>query len=383
MGEVWAVALWEVRDQLIQRHGPTEGGRRVIQYITDGMKLSPLNPTILQMRDAILAGISATNATDVAAAWRGFAIRGMGSSASIINPGSGTNNTVVSESFLIPAQFRRPARSDFDGDGRSDVSVFRPSDRIWYLNRSTTGFAAVNWGLSTDKPIVDDFDGDAKADFTVFRVTADASLPDYYTLRSATSTISYVSWGLVGDIPVTEDFDGDNKADPAIYRPSTGQFWALRSTDGTALTTTSVIGGVPVAGDFDGDGKGDFATYTDGFWRILRSEAAYTPGFIIHWGTSGDRVVNADYDGDGKDDMAVYRPSNGTWYIVGSAATNRVVAFGISTDIPVPADYDGDGLADIAVYRDGVWYINRSTGGVLITSFGLAGDTPLPATFVP
>jgi hypothetical protein len=81
--------------------------------------------------------------------------------------------------------------------------------------------------------------------------------------------------------------------------------------------------------------------------------------------------------------LAVYRPSNGTWYIVGSATGNRYVNFGISTDIPVPADYDGDARADVAVYRDGLWYINRSTGGVVIASFGLAGDTPLPATFVP
>ena len=383
IGEVWATALWEVRGQLISKHGPIEGNRRALQYITDGMKLSPLNPTMLQSRDAIIAAASASDSSDAAPVWRGFAIRGMGFSALILNPGTGSNNTSVVEAFDLPQQFRRPPRADFDGDGKSDVSVFRPSDRIWYLNRSFSGFAAVAWGLSTDKPIVDDFDGDGKADFTVFRVTADASMPDYYTLLSATSTISYVSWGIPGDIPLTEDFDGDNKADHTIYRPSTGQFWVRRSTDGSALTSTSVIGGVPLAGDFDGDGRGDFATYTDGFWRILRSETGYTPGFLINWGTAGDKVVSADYDGDGKDDLAVYRPTNGTWYIIGSATGNRVVNFGISTDIPVPADYDGDARADIAVYRDGVWYINRSSSGVLITSFGLAGDTPLPATYFP
>jgi hypothetical protein len=383
LGEVWAVTLWEVRGQLVGRHGTGEGNRRAIQYVTDGMKLSPLNPTVLQSRDAVISAAAFSNPTDVGPVTRGFAIRGMGMSASIQNTGTGSNNTAVTEAFDIPQQFRRPPHADFDGDGKSDVSVFRPSDRNWYLNRSTTGFAVVNWGLATDKPVVDDFDGDGKADFTVFRVTADDSLPDYYTLLSATSTISYVSWGIPGDIPITEDFDGDNKADHAIYRPSTGQFWARRSTDGSALTSTSVVGGVPLAGDFDGDGRGDFATYTDGFWRILRSETGYTPGFIINWGVAGDRVVNADYDGDGKDDMAVFRPSNGTWYITLSAGGNRVQNFGISTDVPVPADYDGDGRADIAVYRDGTWYIDRSTSGLLITSFGLSSDLPLPATFVP
>ncbi len=383
MGEVWAVTLWEARAQLIGRHGAIEGNRRAIQYITDGMKLSPLQPTIIQARDAIITAATISDAADAGPVWRGFAIRGMGFSASIQNTGSGSNNTAVTEAFDLPPQFRRPPHADFDGDGKSDVSVFRPSDSNWYLNRSLSGFTALTWGLATDKPIVDDFDGDGKADFTVFRVTADGSLPDYYTLLSATSTILYASWGIPGDIPLTEDFDGDNKADHTIFRPSTGQFWVRQSTDGSALTSTSVVGGVPLAGDFDGDGKGDFATYTDGFWRILRSETGYTPGFLIDWGTTGDRPVPADYDGDGKDDLAVYRPSDGTWYIFGSATGNRLVTFGISTDIPVPADYDGDSRTDIAVYRNGVWYINGSTSGVVITSFGLAGDTPLPATFVP
>jgi hypothetical protein len=39
---------------------------------------------------------------------------------------------------------------DFDGDGKSDISVFRPSDGVWYLNRSNQGFAAIQFGASTD-----------------------------------------------------------------------------------------------------------------------------------------------------------------------------------------------------------------------------------------
>ena len=41
---------------------------------------------------------------------------------------------------------------DFDGDGRSDPTVFRPSTGIWYQMRSTQGFMAQQFGISSDVP---------------------------------------------------------------------------------------------------------------------------------------------------------------------------------------------------------------------------------------
>jgi hypothetical protein len=46
-GEIWSSALWEVRAKYIQRLGHEEGNRRILQHVTDGMKLAPLNPTFL------------------------------------------------------------------------------------------------------------------------------------------------------------------------------------------------------------------------------------------------------------------------------------------------------------------------------------------------
>ncbi|MEO8041383.1 MAG: M36 family metallopeptidase [Acidobacteriota bacterium] len=383
LGEVWAAALWEVRDQLIQRHGTVEGNRRALQYVTDGMKLSPLNPTMLQARDAIIAAATISTSTDHPPVWRGFVIRGLGSGASIQNAGTGSNNTVVTESFEIPTINRRPARADFDGDRRSDVSVFRPSDGIWYLNRSTAGFTAVRWGLANDKPLAEDFDGDGRSDIVIFRATEDGAQPDYYILQSSSSTIRYLSWGLPDDIPFADDFDDNSSNDAVVFRPSTRKFLVRRSGDGSLLVSPAMPAGTPLVGDFDGDGNGDFATFDNGTWHLSRSERAYATDTVVNWGTTGDHAVPADYDGDGKDDIAVFRPSDGIWYIANSTGGNRFVNFGLSTDTPVPGDYDGDGRADIAVYRNGVWYIDRSTGGIVIFSFGLSGDVPLPATFIP
>ena len=387
LGELWNVTLWEVRDQLIDRHGGLTGNRRMIQYTTDGMKLSPLNPTVLNSRDAIIAAATISDSQDAAPVWRGFAVRGLGSGASIQNIGNGNNTTVMTENFQIPVQFRRPARADFDGDGKSDISVFRPSDRIWYLNQSTAGFAAINWGLATDELVPDDFDGDGKTDIAIYRATADGAMPDFYIINSATSTISYVSWGTTGDVAVSEDFDGDNKADHAIYRPSTSTFWIRRSTDGSTLNIGPLnigpLAGTPIVGDWDGDGRGDVGSFNNGTWRFIRSGTGWAASIVVGWGQADDRAVHGDYDGDGRDDLAVYRPSNGTWYIANTNGGTTILHFGISTDTPTPADYDGDGKTDIAVYRNGVWYVNGSTSGIVISSFGLAGDVPLAATYIP
>ncbi len=381
-GEVWTNMLWEVRGKLIDIHGPAEGNRRSLQYTTDGMKLSPLNPTFLQARDAIVTAAQVSDAQDVCPVWRGFAARGMGESASIQNVGSGSNNTAVTEAFDVPAQCRTTTRADFDGDGRSDICVYRPEEGNWYLNRSTDGFAVYKWGLETDIPAPGDYDGDGKTDIAIFRPTDDGTLPDFYILNSSTSTPTYVSWGTSGDIPAVEDLDGDGRSDLIIFRPSTNRFWILKSSDGSVLHHRPIPGSHPVVGDFDGDGRSDIGVYENGVWLVSASSVNYQSGLISEWGTAGDVPVHADYDGDGIVDIAVYRPSEGMWYIRRSSGGIGYVQFGIATDIPVPADFDGDGRADVAVYRDGIWYISQSTAGVSVFQYGLADDKPIQAAYL-
>jgi Fungalysin/Thermolysin Propeptide Motif./Fungalysin metallopeptidase (M36). len=381
--EIWTSALWEVRGQLVERYSAEEGNQRALQYITDGMKLSPLNPTMLQARDSVLISAQVSDPYDVCSVWRGFAIRGMGFSASIQNAGSGANNTVVTEAFDIPIACRATPRADFDGDGRSDISVFRPNEGNWYLNRSTAGFTALNWGLPTDKPAPGDYDGDNKTDVAIFRATTDGSQPDLYILNSSNSTVSYRYWGTVGDVPVAEDYDGDGKSDAAIFRPSTGRFWILNSSDGSVHTSRPFVGTKTVSGDFDGDGRSDYGIFDNGQWFVAQSSDEFRSGRVSNWGLTTDKLVPADYDGDGRLDIAVYRPSNGVWYVQKSLGGIAYFQFGLADDVPVPADYDGDGRSDVAVFRDGMWYIDRTTGGIAIIPFGLISDQAIPNAYLP
>ena len=273
-------------------------------------------------------------------------------------------------------------RFDFDGDGKADLSVFRPSSGVWWvLNSGTPGsYSAVQFGISTDKITPADYDGDRKTDFSIYRGGI------WYVFNSTTNTVRVESWGIATDKPMPADYDGDGKADLAVFRPGEGNWYINRSSNASyQVVPFGISTDKPVSGDFDGDGKADPAVYRVGGtvsnWSVLRSGdgTALTQQF----GNAGDIAVPADYDGDGKDNFAVFRPSTGTWYTSTNPATNYgAIQFGASGDIPAAADYDGDGKADVAIFRNGIWYLlNSATGTVRIDFWGVSGDTVVPSVF--
>jgi peptidase C39-like protein/FG-GAP repeat protein len=153
------------------------------------------------------------------------------------------------------SNYRVLAGGDYNGDGYSDIAIFRPSSGLWLVR----GVTRVYWGTS-------------------------------------------------GDIPVPGNYGGYGKTDIGIYRPASG-LWALQGYLRYYYGSSS---DTPVPGDYTGNGACNLGIFrpSTGLWSVRGVTRVY-------WGTSGDIPVPANYGGYGKTDIGIFRPSSGLWALQG------------------------------------------------------------------
>jgi extracellular elastinolytic metalloproteinase len=104
-GEIWMETLWDLRRALIADTSQATGSDTAEEIVTEAMRLSPPEPSFLDMRNAILAADQGLNNGDNQdLIWSVFATRGMGFFASV----NDSSDTAPFENFDTPPADNAP-----------------------------------------------------------------------------------------------------------------------------------------------------------------------------------------------------------------------------------------------------------------------------------
>jgi parallel beta-helix repeat protein len=238
---------------------------------------------------------------------------------------------------------------DYNGDGTSDIAVFRGSSGMWSIRDLTR----VYLGLSSDDLVPDDYNGDGTTDTAIFRVSS-----GMWSVRD----ITRFYLGGAGDQPVPGDYRGDGTAEGGIFRPPLS-LWSIRNVTRTYL---GVTGDTAIPGYYDGDETKDIAVFrgTSGMWSVLNLTRFY-------FGSSDDRLVPGDYAGPREWEGGIFRESTGLW----SIRNVTRIYLGSANDWALPADYNGNGVDEAGIFRDstGLWSVRDLTR----VYFGATDDIPV------
>lgn len=238
---------------------------------------------------------------------------------------------------------------DFNGDGSSDIAVFRPTSGLWAIR----GITRVYFGGASDQTVPDDYNGDGTTDIGIFRRAS-----GLWAIRFVTRT--YFGSGL--DLPIPGDYDGDGTAGIGIFRATSG-LWAIR---GITRAYFGATGDIPVSGYYTGTETRDIGIFrgSSGLWAIKGLTRVY-------FGSSIDEAVPGDYNGSGHWSVGIFRPGSGLWAVRGVTRSY----FGSVSDRPVTADYAGKHSDSIGIFRaaSGLWAVREVTR----VYFGMSNDIPI------
>jgi hypothetical protein len=141
-GEVWCGMLWDMRANLIARYGAVVGNDLALRLVTDGLKLSPANPTFVQARDAILqADLVNSGGLNRGEIWTAFAKRKMGSGA-VAPPGGNLYASGAIESGTVPDALEV---SNLDG---WNFNLDPGTTSATTLTLRNTGTSLLNWSAT-------------------------------------------------------------------------------------------------------------------------------------------------------------------------------------------------------------------------------------------
>lgn len=250
-------------------------------------------------------------------------------------------------------------KSDFDGDGLTDLCVWHKRTNTLYFQLSSDKKFYQKHFFETDvpfEPVFADYDGDKKTDFAFYQPDSGQWLV-FLTTQPNTTKKTFI--GSLGDLPIPTDLSGTGMQHLAIWRPN-GSSWYINDLDKDGNEKQKVVlegsyQDSAFSGDYDGDGKSDLAVWRpdDGYWHIVKSSTNFdfSQSEHIQHGQEWDVIVPNDYDANGKCDLVFWRPQNQVWYFLFSGTNNQnQLKFGYKNDIPVSGDVDGDQIPELITW---------------------------------
>ncbi|WP_209389844.1 T9SS-dependent M36 family metallopeptidase [Chryseobacterium sp. RR2-3-20] len=140
IGFIWATMLWDLNWEYVNKYGyssdvtsnPTSGSARVLQLVTNALKLQACNPTFIDGRNAILAAeMAKTGGADRCMIWRTFAKRGLGVDASA---GTKTSINDQTEDFTVPTECVL-STSETESVKNTAISIYpNPAKNEFFIN---------------------------------------------------------------------------------------------------------------------------------------------------------------------------------------------------------------------------------------------------------
>ncbi len=264
-------------------------------------------------------------------------------------------------SYIVPPSGSAADRSDFNGDGRSDIlwrNGANGANLIWLSANANTRQTMSTVGDPQWKIVgTGDFGGDGKADILWRNGNTGANViwrSGSAVNPQAVTGVTNLAWKVVG----VGDFNGDGLADILWRNAATGANTIWRSASSSSLQAVSSVPDlnwkVAGVGDVDGDLRSDIVwrnsgTGANSIWRSGNS-TSYQPMTGVT-NLTWQIVGLGDFDVDGRDDVVWRNNSTGANVIWRSAnaATGQPMA-GVSNlawRIVGSGDYNGDGRADV------------------------------------
>ena len=322
IGEVWCNTLWEMRANLVRKHGWPAGNNLALQLVTDGMKLSPVNPNFVQARDAILqAELALTLGANRGELWAAFAKRGMGGSAT--SPASSATASLV-ENFDLPDTLSVSPSAGFASRGEAGGPFTVTSTAFTLMNN---GAGALTWTASSSaawltlsssggtlaasatasltaalNPAANALaNGLYPATVTVTNTTTGIAQTRTFTLRVGIIDYFTELFDTTANDTAFQSFTFTPNGSPSFYRPSrtTATAFPTDPTGGTALplgddtyNTITLTGGATVP--FYGTSYGTIYVGSNGYVTFVSGDSSLTASLSSHFAFKRIAVLMED-----------------------------------------------------------------------------------------